>query len=854
MKKLYQGFIPPIISLLLTSTIILFFTTLSLPWKISIILFFLLMTCCVFWMSGSRGEMTAIENESAARKKKIPLQELSILLEYNDAIISILNSQMHTLFRSPAAARITGWPDAEFGLRSVAEHCHPDDCALFSEVFRRALTKGDSPQHISFRLQHKQGHYIWLDGWITNMLENPAVQGVVTNLRDVTALKRMAAETEKTRRFYQFLSEVNHMIVQASTEEQLFAEACQIAVTTGGYRYAFVAMMNDDHSALALCSHADAAGSAGASTGGDLLQIHQHAAAGIMSGHSYSIQRVNEYGRPAHNSSADSAIFSDHNSSLILLPVCVKNLPAGVACIWSAPGYSFDESEISLLKEMATDISYSLSHLREEQLRLKTQHELRESQRRYEVLTESAPVGIFHTDETGYTTYVNPRWREISGMKKAPALGDDWLAAVHPDDREKLRQGWENATDVHQSSSTSEYRFLKPDGDVVHVLGLAVAQTDSLGKVTGYVGTIIDITERKKAEQEILHLLKEVTHEKNLSDSIINSLPGIFYLYDKNGRFLRWNADFSKVSGYPDEMIKQIHPLDLFTGEDKEVVRQKIEQTFSKGEETVQAEFVTIAGTGIPYYFTGKRIQYKGETCLLGVGIDFTERIAAQQKIRETTDQLRLLAAHLQDIREEERKSIGREIHDELGQTLTAIKMDIAWINKQIADNEVLKEKLKNVNILLDRSNRSVRKILTQLRPGIFRSGGMLDAIGWLVEQFKETSSIEADFQCNKDHAELPDGISTCIFRVIQEALTNITRYSQASLVNCRLQIEEQFVQLVIRDNGVGFDIAAIPSHKSFGILGMKERVLSSGGVFELKSEKGSGTEIRIRIPLETKE
>ncbi|MBO9657818.1 MAG: PAS domain S-box protein, partial [Chitinophagaceae bacterium] len=483
-------------------------------------------------------------------------------------------------------------------------------------------------------------------------------------------------------------------------------------------------------------------------------------------------------------------------------------------------------------------------------VRRKTQEELQESERRYQVLAESAPVGIFHTDETGYTTYVNPRWRQISGMAEAPALGDDWLDAVHPDDRDKIKKGWETATHDQRTSSTSEYRFLKADGSVVHVLGLAVAQTNSQGQTTGYVGTIIDITERKKAEQEILRLLKEVTQEKTLSDTIINSLPGIFYLYDRNGRFIRWNEDLSKVSGYSDEQIAGMHPVDLIAGKDKELVMQKIEQTFIKGGETVQAGFLTINGKEIPYYFTGKMISYKGEPCLLGVGIDFTERVAAQQKIRETTDQLRLLAAHLQEIREEERKSIGREIHDELGQTLTAIKMDIAWISKRISNDETLKEKLKNVSTLLDRSNRSVRKILTQLRPGIFQSGGLLDAIGWLIRQFRETSNIDADFNCNQDQLELPDAVSTCVFRVIQEALTNVTRYAEAQTVQCSLIVDPSAVSLKIKDDGKGFDLSSVASHRSFGILGMKERVLSLNGMFELKSSAGNGTEIRIGIPL----
>lgn len=846
MKKRYHQFVPSFISILAAAILVFFSTTLALSWTILVTLLLLAGAMYSLWLAKTSGNTVAGKDEDIG-KKKIPLQDLSTLLEYNDAIISILNAEMHTLFRSPAAARITGWPDAEFSKRSVAEHCHPEDCSLFSEVFRQAMEQPDVPQHISFRLQHKQGHYIWLEGWITNMLKRPVVQGVVTNLRDVTALKQMAGETEKSRRFYKFISEVNHMIVQAGTEEQLFTEACRIAVVTGGYRYAFVAL--SDSGELKLHSYAGSPDAGSASTGIALLRSCQQAAADVMKRKLCYIQQTDEDGGPATAIKDKAGTRGNDLSSVILLPVSVADRPEGIVGIWSAAGNTFDEEEVRLLEEMAADISYSLSHLRSEALRLKTQNELQDSERRYQVLAESAPVGIFHTDETGYTTYVNPRWKEISGMKESSALGDDWLAAVHPEDRLKLKRGWENATHEHQSSSTSEYRFLKKDGSVVYVLGLAVAQTDSEGNVTGYIGTIIDITERKKAEEENLRLLKEVLNEKTLSDSVINSLPGIFYLYDRHNHFIRWNENFSRVSGYPYEKIREMSPLDFFSEDEKELIREKIERTFLHGEEAVQADFVTANGTRIPYYFTGKMIRYKGEDCLVGVGFDFTERLNAQQKIRETTDQLRSLAAHLQEVREEERKGIGREIHDELGQTLTAIKMDIAWINKRIADDEVLKEKLKNVSALLDRSNLSVRKILTQLRPGIFQSGSLLDAIRWLMRQFRETSGIEAEFSCNAEEVDLPDNITTSIFRVLQEALTNITRYAKAQHVKVQLRIESSSVSLFIGDDGTGFDINSVNPHKSFGILGMKERVISLRGTFELKSEKGRGTEIYIIIP-----
>jgi signal transduction histidine kinase len=295
-----------------------------------------------------------------------------------------------------------------------------------------------------------------------------------------------------------------------------------------------------------------------------------------------------------------------------------------------------------------------------------------------------------------------------------------------------------------------------------------------------------------------------------------------------------------------------LHPLDFFdTDEDKAIIAQAIADTFNYGEANVQADLVPKTKEKIPYYFTGTTIEYEGNTCVAGLGIDFSERTKAQQKIKETTEQLRQLTTHLQTVREEERKRIGREIHDELGQQLTAIKMDIAWIDKKIPEETVLiKSKLKNVIGLLDGSNKSIRRILSELRPGILDDRGLLEAIKWLGRQLTANTGIQVQFTSNETDLKSPEPIATCIFRVYQEALTNIMRYADATNVQASLNIVSDNIRVNIQDDGRGFDPASVQSNKSFGILGMKERVLSLGGTFELISSPGNGTKISICLPV----
>ena len=208
------------------------------------------------------------------------------------------------------------------------------------------------------------------------------------------------------------------------------------------------------------------------------------------------------------------------------------------------------------------------------------------------------------------------------------------------------------------------------------------------------------------------------------------------------------------------------------------------------------------------------------------------------------------MTEHLQKIREEERKNIAREIHDELGQQLTAIKMDVAWIDKKTPEETTdIKRKLKNIIALLDGSNQSIRRILSELRPRILDDHGLLEAIEWLGRQFTEATGIPVKFTTPEKDIKVSEQIATCIFRVCQEAFTNITRYALAKNVSISIKIIEENIILIIEDDGIGFDTASVQNKKSFGILGMKERVLSLGGKFELVSSPGKGTKITVSLP-----
>jgi PAS domain S-box-containing protein len=584
-----------------------------------------------------------------------------------------------------------------------------------------------------------------------------------------------------------------------------------------------------------------------------------------------------------------------------------------------------------------------------------------ESEEKYRTLVEQISDAIFIIDKNGKLDTVNSSAIQLSKYTEQELLqmfvSDFSVAADHksnPFHVEILNIGGTSVAERILRCKNGEIRQVEVNAKLIP---------------GGYMLAMVrDISERVKTQNEILR-------EKTLSDSIINALPGIFYFYTREGKFIRWNKNFETVSGYSAAEISNMHPQDFIDDENKSLVDSKIQNVFASGEDSVEAGFLLKSGQTIPHHFTGKMVEFEGKSCLLGVGIDCSERQKAQEqmrlsekkyrilfednpmplwiyslkdlhfidvneaaikhygytkeefknmtikdirpqedisflspqkqtyrgianagtwrhlkkggavirveifthdtyfegehvrlvlanditdkyiaeeKLRESLEEVRQLSSHQHLILEEERRRIGREIHDDLGQHLTAIKMDIAWVERKISDeNAVVKSKVKNVIEMLDASNLSVRRILSELRPAVLDDIGLLEAIEWLGTQFTQNTSIPVKFASPQESIDLPEPFAVCIYRVCQEAFTNITRYANATGVSVCISSDRENITVIIEDDGKGFNLKAMPNDRpSFGILGMKERALALGGQFELTSSPGIGTKITMVLPV----
>jgi PAS domain S-box-containing protein len=232
-----------------------------------------------------------------------------------------------------------------------------------------------------------------------------------------------------------------------------------------------------------------------------------------------------------------------------------------------------------------------------------------------------------------------------------------------------------------------------------------------------------------------------------------------------------------------------------------------------------------------------------------------SQRAQADRELRDSLGQLRALAGRLQSVREEERTCIAREIHDELGQSLTAMKMDLVWMTQRLPTAEKsLHLKAHSVLTLIDDTITSVRRIAFSLRPGMLDDLGLSATIEWQSQEFQARTGIECELVLSAEDLDLDEQRSTAVFRIFQETLTNVARHAAATHVVVKLKKVGQELIMMVLDNGKGFEMGVVTNAKSLGLLGMKERALILGGVFEIYSNPGNGTSVTVRFPLGSRE
>ncbi|HEX8331448.1 MAG TPA: PAS domain S-box protein [Segetibacter sp.] len=359
----------------------------------------------------------------------------------------------------------------------------------------------------------------------------------------------------------------------------------------------------------------------------------------------------------------------------------------------------------------------------------------------------------------------------------------------------------------------------------------------------------------KNITSEILAQKDLIENEQQLS-LIFDSTKDAMWLLNvedqNNYRVETYNKAYETITGIEKQKAVGMLVQDVLPPENFDKIRSKYKQVIETG--AVLTYYMTMSfPTGeVTAEVTLTPIKdHKGKVVrVLGTGVDVSQQQKARKELIKMNLELRQLASHLQNVREEERTHIAREIHDELGQQLTGLKMDLAWLKKKIScDEDGVAVRINSALQLVDGTINTVRKIASELRPSIIDDLGITEALDWHCQEFTKRTAINVQFVASVNEMKLPGEIPIAVFRIVQEALTNVARHSNATEVICTLKEINNELLLSVFDNGKGFSLTH-QERKTLGLLGMRERVAILNGEYTIRSEPGEGTTISVKIPL----
>lgn len=466
------------------------------------------------------------------------------------------------------------------------------------------------------------------------------------------------------------------------------------------------------------------------------------------------------------------------------------------------------------------------------------EQELRDSEIRYRLLAEHATDMISRHGADGTYLYVSPACESLLGMAPPQLLGRNLHGLVHPEDAEAFRQAYQELV-AAQIGHTLEFRMLRGDGRYLWVESTSRRIVNPDTGQHEVIAVTRDVSRRKQVEIT-LKRAQAVARLGSWSLDLVHDIP-------------EWSDEtyriFGLAPGAPvsyELFLSHLHPDD----------RDRVDQAWQAALKGTgyDIEHRILAGDREKWVHARAELELGAggkPMRIVGTVLDITELKEKQEEIFASRQKLRELMAHRDRVREEERAHIAREIHDELGQYLTALRMDAALLEITFGqDNPRLAERAEAMKKLIDQTIKVVRSVASNLRPGALDLG-LASAAEWLVAQFRERTGVPCLLHMPEEDLELDDARATGAFRILQESLTNIARYAQARRVDIRIQREGHDLVLEVRDDGVGFDPAQVREKKTYGLMGIRERAIMFGGSARFDSRPGHGTSLLVHIPLE---
>ncbi len=387
-----------------------------------------------------------------------------------------------------------------------------------------------------------------------------------------------------------------------------------------------------------------------------------------------------------------------------------------------------------------------------------------------------------------------------------------------------------------------ELSVRKSDGEFLD--GLFSAQIISLQQKRCLLTTFQDISDRKRSEVALKNSEERYRRLFEMeSDSVV-------MVDDETGKFIDVNSAAVRMYGYSRDEFLQLKHVDLSAEPLK-----TIEFIRSKGTADSLRWHKNKGGTVFPVEIAGSYFEYQGREVHVAAIRDVSERVRAEKLLLELNNNLRALSEHSQKVQENERLAIARDIHDDLGQNLTVLKLDLEWIENRIPVNSSeITERILEMRDSIEKLTVSVQQIAGNLRPPLLDNMGLVAAIEWQVDEFRKRNNIECYLLINEEVDRINQDFATPVMRIIQEAFTNVIRHARATEVSLSLCITHGILIIEISDDGCGITAEQANSQFSYGLMGMRERVRICKGDLVVQDTQGRGTSLYVTIPLYNEE
>ena len=484
------------------------------------------------------------------------------------------------------------------------------------------------------------------------------------------------------------------------------------------------------------------------------------------------------------------------------------------------------------------------------------QDALRESESRFRSLYHNTPAMLHSIDPEGRLVSVSDYWVEFMGYSRDEVIGRKLTDFFTEGSRKVAETKIIPLFFETGFLQDIPYQFVKKSGEKIDVLLSAVADRNAKGNIVRSLAVSIDITQRNQAEEALKQAKEELSlYSKDLErlvrkqtaeiTNILTYTPAVVYIKDKAGRYTLVNTRYEELFNVRNTEIRSKTDYDILPKQVADQFRSSDTQVLNESR-SLQVEELIKQSDGFHTYLAVKFPIYDDTGAISGV-CGILNDITA---VKKAQTQLRRLSGSIMANQEKERSAIARELHDELGQVLTALRMDSVWMSERLknSDPKAARRALTMCQ-LIDKNIEDVRGMAFRLRPGVLDDLGLVDALEWYTADFERRTEIACVF----DHENVPrlnETVSTAAYRIAQEALTNIARHAGASGVKVSLRSSNGFLTLTVVDDGRGFDALHLSESEGLGVAGMRERATLVGGSLDVTSRPLKGTRVYLKVPI----